>query len=103
MDLAIRFPGGARVDAELGAHTIHTDQRIKRPGEGSAPTLLQSLLGSLGTRDGVDVLGFCQTGRRRRPTVGRLLVDDIRGRIVRSLDPMAQAASRVSVLREQRP
>lgn len=68
MDLTIRFPGGARVDAELGPHTIHTDQSRKGGGQCSAPTPFDTFLASIGTCAGVYVLGFCQ--QRGLPTEG---------------------------------
>ncbi len=31
MDIEVSFPGGARVDARIGAHTVHTDQPREEP------------------------------------------------------------------------
>lgn len=68
MDLTIRFPGDARVDAEMGPHTIHTDQSAKSGGAWSAPTPFETFLASIGTCAGVYVLGFCR--QRGLPTDG---------------------------------
>jgi ribosomal protein S12 methylthiotransferase accessory factor len=68
MDLTIRFPGGARVDAQMGPHTIHTDKSLKAGGEWTAPTPFETFLASIGTCAGVYVLGFCQ--QRGLPTDG---------------------------------
>ncbi len=60
-DVEITFPGGKRVDATLGAHTIHTDQPIASGGQDAAPSPFELFLASLATCAGFYVLGFCQT------------------------------------------
>ncbi len=55
MDMIISFPGGARVDAQVGPHTVRTDQ----PPQSSAPTPFALFLASIGTCAGIYVLGFC--------------------------------------------
>ena len=60
MDMTITFPGGKRVDATFGAHTIRTDQSEKMGGEGSAPEPFETFLAAIGTCAGIYVLGFCQ-------------------------------------------
>jgi ribosomal protein S12 methylthiotransferase accessory factor len=60
MDMTITFPGGARVDAQLGPHTIRTDQPAAGGGHDSAPTPFSLFLASLGTCAGIYVLGFCR-------------------------------------------
>lgn len=60
MEMEIVFPGGARVDARLGAFTVETDQPPIGGGEGSAPTPFAHFLASIGTCAGIYVLGFCQ-------------------------------------------
>jgi len=54
MEMQIVFPGGARVDALMGPHTVVTDQ------DGSAPSPFGLFLASIGTCAGIYVLGFCQ-------------------------------------------
>ena len=68
MDMTISFPGGARVDAQFGPHTIRTDQPLKGGGEDSAPTPFALFLASMGTCAGIYVLGFCK--QRGLPTEG---------------------------------
>ena len=68
MDITIRFPGGKRVDADLGVHVIHTDQPVSGGGENSAPAPFELFLASLATCTGLYVLGFCQA--RGIPTDG---------------------------------
>jgi putative redox protein len=58
-ELSIHFPGGLRVDAEYGPHTIPTDQSPPQ-GAGSAPTPFDLFMASLGTCAGIYVLNFCQ-------------------------------------------
>jgi putative redox protein len=59
MDLTITFPGGARVDAQVGQHVVRTDQPARGGGENSAPTPFSLFLASIGTCAGIYVLGFC--------------------------------------------
>ncbi len=63
MEMVIDFPGGARVDAHFGPHTVPTDQPAAGGGEGSAPTPFDTFLASLGTCAGIYVLGFCRQRR----------------------------------------
>ncbi len=60
MEMVIDFPGGARVDAHFGSHTVKTDQPPNGGGEGAAPTPFAVFLSSIGTCAGIYVLGFCQ-------------------------------------------
>ena len=68
MDMTITFPGGARVDAEVGPFTIGTDQPVQGGGENSAPAPFTLFLASIGTCAGIYVLGFCR--QRGLPTDG---------------------------------
>jgi len=70
MEMKINFPGGARVNAEFGPHTIITDQ------DGSAPSPFATFLASLGTCAGIYVLGFCK--QRGLPTEGIQIVQRMR-------------------------
>lgn len=60
MEIKITFPGGKKVNAEMGSRTIPTDQPVSSGGEGSAPTPFDYFLSSLGTCAGIYVLSFCQ-------------------------------------------
>jgi putative redox protein len=68
MEMVIDFPGGARVDAHFGSHTVKTDQPPMGGGQGSAPTPFAVFLASIGACAGIYVLGFCQ--QRGLPTDG---------------------------------
>lgn len=72
MDIRITFPGGKRVDADLGTHVVHTDQSPEHGGTGSAPEPFELFLASLATCAGAYVLGFCQA--RNLPTEAISLV-----------------------------
>jgi putative redox protein len=56
MEMMIDFPGGSRVAAHVGGHTIETDQ----PPDDSAPSPFTLFLASLGTCAGIFVLNFCR-------------------------------------------
>ena len=60
MEMEIRFPGGARVDASFGPYTVLTDQPASGGGQGSAPTPFALFLTSIGTCAGIYVLEFLQ-------------------------------------------
>jgi len=68
MDMTVTFPGGARVDAQLGSHIIRTDQPVRGGGDDSAPAPFSLFLASIGTCAGIYVLGFCR--KRGLPTDG---------------------------------
>jgi ribosomal protein S12 methylthiotransferase accessory factor len=69
MEMRIDFPGGARVNASFGPHTIITDQ------DGSAPTPFATFLASLGACAGIYVLGFCQ--QRSLPSEGIQIIQRV--------------------------
>jgi ribosomal protein S12 methylthiotransferase accessory factor len=85
MDIEITFPGGKRVDAQVGGFTVATDQPVTSGGGGSAPAPFDLFLASLATCAGIYVVGFCQTRgiptdhlrilqrSESDPTTGRLL------------------------------
>jgi putative redox protein len=75
MDIVVTFPGGARVDAQFGPHTIKTDQPARGGGEDSAPTPFALFLASIGTCAGIYVLGFCK--QRGLPTEGISVIERV--------------------------
>ncbi len=58
-EIVVTLPGGRRIDAQVGAHVVHTDQPVSNGGEDAAPTPFQLFLASLGTCAGIFVQGFC--------------------------------------------
>ena len=71
MEMIIDFPGGSRVDAHFGSHTVATDQ----PPAATAPSPFEIFLSSIGTCAGIYVLGFCK--QRNLPTEGIRIVEQI--------------------------
>ena len=58
-ELVIRLAGNRRIEADVGAHTVRTDQPAELGGEGTAPSPFELFLASIGTCAGVFVQGFC--------------------------------------------
>jgi putative redox protein len=75
MEMTITFPGGARVDAQVGQHIVRTDQPTRGGGENSAPTPFSLFLASIGTCAGIYVLGFC--AQRGLPTEGIRILERV--------------------------
>lgn len=60
--LAVSFPGGKKVNVDLGNNvTIKTDQPTTHGGDGSAPEPFDLFLASLASCAGVYALGFFQS------------------------------------------
>ena len=74
-DIEVTFPGGKRVDAQVGGFVIHTDQPRDLGGEESAPAPFDLFLASLATCAGIYALGFCQA--RNLPTDGLSLKQQV--------------------------
>ncbi|HSN89968.1 MAG TPA: OsmC family protein [Anaeromyxobacteraceae bacterium] len=71
-EMIVTFPGGKRVDTEIGGHVIRTDQPASGGGENTAPAPFSLFLASIGTCAGIYVVGFCQ--KRDLPTAGIRIV-----------------------------
>ena len=89
MEMTIRFPGGARVDAEFGPYVVRTDQPREGGGDGTAATPFATFLASIGTCAGIYVLGFCR--HRGLPTDGIRIVERIQA------DPRSGQVTRISL------
>ncbi len=57
----VTLSGGRRVDAQVGRHTIHTDQPVANGGDDIAPAPFDIFLASMGACAGILVQGFCAT------------------------------------------
>jgi len=68
MEMTFTFPGGARVDGQVGRFIIPTDQ----PPDATAPSPFTLFLASIGACAGVYVQSFCR--RRGIPTEGIRIV-----------------------------
>jgi len=77
MDMVVTFPGGSRVDMQMGQHVIRTDQPRQAGGDDSAPAPFSLFLASIGTCAGIYVLGFCK--QRGLPTEGIRIVQRVEG------------------------
>ncbi len=59
--LLVSFPGGKRVDIQVGDFTINTDQSRKYGGDESAPQPFDLFLSSMAACAGIFALNFCQS------------------------------------------
>ena len=57
--LVVQFPGGKRVDVQVGDFLVQTDQSIKAGGEALAPEPYALFLSSLVACAGIFALNFC--------------------------------------------
>jgi putative redox protein len=89
MDMIVTFPGGARVDAQFGRHSIKTDQPVRSGGEDSAPAPFTLFLASIATCAGIYVLGFCR--QRDLPTEGIRLIQRL------DVDPQTGMVAKVGL------
>lgn len=89
MQFEIGFPGGLRVDANLGGMTVRTDQPVQAGGDGSAPSPFLLFLASIGTCAGIYVLQFCR--QRGISTEGVRVVEHV------ETDPSTHALAKVGL------
>lgn len=87
MEIRVSFPGGKRVDAQVGDMVVRTDQPVSAGGEGSAPGPFDLFLASIGTCAGIYALGFCQA--RGISTDGMSITQQV------DIDPVTHLATRV--------
>jgi ribosomal protein S12 methylthiotransferase accessory factor len=85
----IKFPGGKRVDAQVGSLVVHTDQPVAAGGEGTAVSPFDLFLASLATCAGYYVLAFCQA--RSIPLDGVTLRQTV------DVDPTSKLPSRIRI------
>ena len=88
-EMVVTLPGGKRVDTQIGAHVIRTDQPVANGGEDTAPSPFNLFLAAVGTCAGIYVAGFCQ--KRGLPT------DGIRLRQRNHFDPETGVLRRVEI------
>jgi ribosomal protein S12 methylthiotransferase accessory factor len=72
-EILVTFPGGKRVDAQVGRHVVQTDQPVQGGGADGHPTPFALFAASMGTCAGIFVVGFCQ--KRDLPTDGIRIVE----------------------------
>lgn len=66
MKVAIEFPGGRRVDAQLRGHRVATDQPAEAGGGDAAPSPFELFFVSLATCAGYYALRFCESRQIER-------------------------------------
>jgi ribosomal protein S12 methylthiotransferase accessory factor len=88
-EIVVDFPGGKRVDAHVGAHTVATDQPVGAGGADSAPAPFDLFLAALGACAGFYVLAYCQA--RGLPTDGLRLLERV------DSDPETKRPRRVEI------
>ena len=76
MEIKVSFPGGKRVDAQVGEHLIRTDQSRDEGGEGSAPEPFLYFLAALATCAGHYARSYLEA--RGLATAGLELVQEHR-------------------------
>lgn len=72
--LKVQFPGGKKINVEVGDFLIETDQCVKAGGEASSPEPFDLFLSSMATCAGIFALNFCQS--RNLSTEGLSLTMD---------------------------
>lgn len=58
--IKVDFAGNMKINADVDGTTIHTDQTVKKGGDGTAPSPFQLFLGSMATCAGVYAKRFCE-------------------------------------------
>jgi ribosomal protein S12 methylthiotransferase accessory factor len=86
-DIEVTFPGGKRVDAQVGPYVVRTDQPVEAGGAGSAVAPFDLFMASIATCAGIYVLGFCQARS--------LSIEGIRLRQHVEVDPGSHLPSRI--------
>jgi ribosomal protein S12 methylthiotransferase accessory factor len=56
----VYFPGGKKIDAQIGNFVVHTDQSLANGGGETDPEPFQLFLASIATCAGIYALEFCQ-------------------------------------------
>lgn len=61
MEIKITLSDNKKVNAQIGKHTIYTDQPLSSGGDGTAPSPIVLFLASLGTCAGFYIKSFCDS------------------------------------------
>lgn len=94
-EIVVTFGQGLQVNAQVGDHSIHTDQPVANGGTDSAPSPYDLFLASIASCAGFYVLRFCQS--RGLPIDGIRIVQRVHN------DPEAKVLSRVDLTIETPP
>jgi ribosomal protein S12 methylthiotransferase accessory factor len=66
MEITVTFPGNKQTSAQIGRHTVITDQPAAAGGDGTAPSPFALFLASLVSCAGIYLIFFCE--KRGIPT-----------------------------------
>lgn len=72
-EIIVSLPGGRRVDAQVGRHTVHTDQPAEHGGDDTAPSPFDLFLAAMGACAGIFIQGFC--AKRSIPSEGIRIIE----------------------------
>lgn len=60
MEITVTFTGNKKTSAQVGQHTVLTDQSVTSGGDGSSPAPFSLFLASLASCAGIYVVYFCE-------------------------------------------
>lgn len=95
MDIRVSFPGGKRVDAQLGRHVVHTDQPVSLGGEDAEPAPFDLFLASLATCAGFYALRFCQQRE--------IATDGMKLSLATERDPASKRLAKIAIVLDLPP
>jgi ribosomal protein S12 methylthiotransferase accessory factor len=89
LEITVTFPGNKKTSAQVGKHTVLTDQSVMAGGDDSAPAPFSLFLTSLASCAAIYVVYFCE--KRGIPTTGiRVVQRDER-------DPETHRVTRIAI------
>lgn len=87
--IRVTFPGGLRVDAQVGNFVVKTDQPVSGGGADEAPAPFDLFLASLATCAGIYALGYCRA--RQLSTEGMAVTQSV------ETDPATKLPARITL------
>ena len=60
MEITVTFPANKQTSAQVGTHTVLTDQSVMAGGDGTSPAPFSLFLASLASCAGIYVVYFCE-------------------------------------------
>ena len=89
MEITVTFPGNKKTSAQVGQHTVLTDQSVMAGGDGAAPAPFSLFLASLVSCAGIYVIYFCEKRGIR--------TDDIKVIQRDERDPQTHRVTRITI------
>ena len=89
MEITVTFPGNKKTGAQVGQHTVLTDQSVMAGGDGTAPAPFSLFLASLVSCAGIYVIYFCEKRSIR--------TDDIKVIQRDERDPQTHRVTRITI------